>query len=75
VLLIDCPGTLQRQRLMARDGCSLEQAEAILASQATREQRRRIADDILVNDSDARTLQQGIEALHARYLETGPSHT
>lgn len=74
VLLIDCPETLQRQRLMARDGCSAEQAEAILASQATREQRRCIADDILVNDGDTRTLQQGIETLHARYLEAGSSH-
>jgi len=74
VLLIDCPETLQRQRLMARDGCSAEQAEAILASQATREQRRRIADNILVNDGDTRTLRQGIERLHTHYLEAGSSH-
>ncbi len=72
-LLIDCPETLQRQRLMARDDCSAEQAEAILASQATRGQRQRIANDILVNDSDVETLQQGIEALHMHYLEAGSS--
>ncbi len=74
VLLIDAPTELQRRRLIARDGCTEEQAAAILASQATREQRRRIADDILLNEGDAETLWQGVETQHQRYLEAASRH-
>ena len=39
VLVVDADETLQIQRLQARDGSSVEQARAILASQASRAAR------------------------------------
>jgi dephospho-CoA kinase len=37
VLVVDADESLQIQRVQARDGCSPEQARAILASQASRQ--------------------------------------
>ncbi|MDL2285037.1 dephospho-CoA kinase [Oxalobacter sp. OttesenSCG-928-P03] len=58
ILLVDCPETLQVRRVMARSGMSKEQVEAIMAAQATREARRAIADDVILNDHD-----DGVESL------------
>ncbi|WP_430755167.1 dephospho-CoA kinase [Magnetovirga frankeli] len=69
VLLVDCPEPVQRQRLMRRDGLSAELADALIASQADPDQRRRIADDILANASEAdrRQLPHRVEQLHLGY--------
>lgn len=50
VLLVDCPETLQIERLMARDGIDAEAAWRMLRNQATREARRQVADDLIEND-------------------------
>lgn len=50
VLVIDVPQSLQIQRTLQRDGISEEQVQAILKAQATREDRLRHADDVLVNN-------------------------
>src|ERR1700722_14968204 len=47
ILVVDVDENVQLQRLMARDGGSIEQARAILASQATRAARLAAADDVL----------------------------
>lgn len=68
VLVVDCDESVQLARLRARDGGSPEQARAILAAQATREQRLAIADDVIRNDGGLDHLRRQAEALHARYL-------
>ncbi len=68
VLVIDCPKAVQLERLMARDNSSLAQAEAILASQASREQRRSIADDIIDNSKDLQYMEHQVIKLHKQYL-------
>jgi dephospho-CoA kinase len=67
VLAVDCPESLQLQRLLQRDGCDLAQARAILAAQASREQRLAVADDIIVNDGTEQALQANVTALHDKY--------
>lgn len=69
VLLVDAPENSQIERLMCRDGVSREQATQTLAAQATREQRRALAQDVIVNDGDEAALDAAVAALHARYLE------
>lgn len=49
VLLIDCPETLQLERLMLRDGIDRTLAERMLSAQATREQRLANADEVIEN--------------------------
>jgi dephospho-CoA kinase len=68
VLLVDCDEALQRERLAARDGASPELVEAQLAAQATRAQRRAVADDVLENTGPQAQLAPAVQALHERYL-------
>jgi dephospho-CoA kinase len=69
VLLVDCPEALQIERVMRRDGSSREQAEAILAAQASRAARLSAADDVIVNDGDPARLEARVAELHQAYLE------
>jgi dephospho-CoA kinase len=69
VLLVDCDEALQVSRVMARSGLSLAEAQAIMASQATRAERLAVADDVLLNDRGRDDLQARVVALHRRYLE------
>lgn len=68
VLVVDAPEQLQLQRSMARDNSSEEQIRAILKAQASREERLRHADDVLLNDRDLAWLQGEVERLHTFYL-------
>jgi dephospho-CoA kinase len=43
------------------------QVRAIMASQASREQRLAAADDVIVNDADIAALAPQVESLHAKY--------
>ncbi|MEB0206340.1 dephospho-CoA kinase [Pseudomonas sp. CCC3.1] len=68
VLVIDAPQALQIQRTLRRDNTSEAQVQAILNAQASREERLRHADDVLVNDTDLKTLKTEVERLHHFYL-------
>lgn len=59
----------QLERLTQRDKCTLEDAKKILATQASAEALRSIADDVLMNDSDLGSLKKKVEALHGMYLK------
>ncbi|MGN6520452.1 MAG: dephospho-CoA kinase [Dokdonella sp.] len=67
VLVVDVPRETQLARLLARDGISPATAEAMLAAQASREQRLAIADDVIVNDGSLADLDAAVAALHERY--------
>ncbi|ACT05505.1 dephospho-CoA kinase [Dickeya chrysanthemi Ech1591] len=75
VLVVDVPLETQVQRTMDRDGVSRTQAEKILASQASREQRLACADDIIDNNNNPSLLAPRIAALHQHYLELAASAT
>ncbi|ART80880.1 dephospho-CoA kinase [Oceanisphaera avium] len=69
VLVIDASEQTQIARTVARDNSSVAQVKAIIATQATREQRLQAADDVLNNDqSDIAQLQAEVLQLHAHYL-------
>ena len=68
VIVVDCPVSLQLQRLMRRDGIDQGLAEQMLAAQATRAARLAIADHVLSNDGDAELLRAAILRLHERFL-------
>ena len=50
VLVVDCDEQTQVQRVMARNGWPEEAVRRVIAQQATREQRRAIADAVVLND-------------------------
>jgi dephospho-CoA kinase len=68
ILVVDVDEAVQLHRVMARDGCSLEQAHAILSSQAIRSARLAMADDVLLNTGTVTDLRQSVDRLHERYL-------
>jgi dephospho-CoA kinase len=67
VLVVDCPRDLQIARLQARDGSTREQAERMLAAQASREERLALADDVIVNAGDMAALRDRVQHLHRQY--------
>jgi dephospho-CoA kinase len=67
ILVVDAPHTVQKARLMQRDGIDDALAEKMIAAQATRAQRLALADDIVVNDGDRAALREAIAELDARY--------
>jgi dephospho-CoA kinase len=69
VLVVDCDEELQIRRLLARDGSTRAQAQAILDAQVSRSARLKAADDVITNDADMSAVQAQVAALHARYLE------
>ncbi|QUM83267.1 dephospho-CoA kinase [Moritella sp. 28] len=68
VLVVDVEEQVQIDRTMARDKVSLQQANAILKSQATREQRLAAADSVVVNN-ERQQLEQDVAVLHQKFLE------
>lgn len=68
VLVVDVPPEVQRARVAARDRVATAQIDAILAAQATRDQRCAGADDIIDNSSDNASLEACVDELHRRYL-------
>jgi len=68
VLVVDVDPETQITRLMARDSSTRQQAIQALSSQASREQRLAIADDILENSGSPGTAQHTVLKLHEKYL-------
>ena len=68
VLVVDVDPQTQISRTVKRDNVSEEQAKAILASQASREQRLALADDVVKNNPDDPDLLLQITDLHEKYL-------
>lgn len=75
ILLVDVPVELQIERTMARDNNSEEQVRAIIASQASREERLQRADDVIVNDKDLAHLDREVARLHEFYLKLSDDST
>jgi dephospho-CoA kinase len=69
ILVVDADESDQIQRLMTRDSVSDVEARAILAAQATRADRLKAADDVIVNSGSVTELRQAVDELHQRYLE------
>ena len=69
VLVVDCDENLQMQRTIERDEQDVEQVKSILKSQASRQQRLAIADDIITNESDITHLQIEVEQLDKKYRQ------
>ncbi|GAK23327.1 LOW QUALITY PROTEIN: dephospho-CoA kinase [Vibrio sp. JCM 19052] len=68
VLVVDVDPQTQISRTVKRDNVSEEQANAILRSQASREQRLALADDVVKNNPDDPDLLLQITDLHEKYL-------
>lgn len=71
VLVVDCDEEEQVARVVHRSQLAPEAVKAIMASQVSRAERLRHADDIVLNDRDLPGLRTAVAALHRKYLELG----
>lgn len=69
VLVVDCPEPLQRARALTRPGLTAAQLDAILAVQASREQRLAIADEVIDNSASVESLQARVRQLDDFYRQ------
>jgi dephospho-CoA kinase len=67
VLVVDAPEPVRIERLTRRDGIDETLAAKMVAAQASREERLAIADDVVVNDGDEKTLDEAVAALDLKY--------
>jgi len=68
ILAIDCRETTQIARVMARSNLAEAQVKAIMAAQASRQQRLDAADDVIDNDGGRDALVPQVARLHQLYL-------
>ena len=71
ILVVDLPESLQIERVMQRDQITRQAAEKILQAQLSREERLKIADDLILN-IDATTIPEQVARLHQQYLQLTP---
>ncbi|GAB3911999.1 dephospho-CoA kinase [Microlunatus endophyticus] len=64
VIVVDVPERVQRDRLIARNGLSGQEADARIAAQATREQRLAAATVVIDNSTDLADLEQRVRQVY-----------
>lgn len=69
VLIVDVSETNQLKRTLLRDKTNAQQIQAIMDSQASREQRLAVADDVIDNNDNPEKLLLQVELLHQSYLQ------
>ena len=69
ILVVDCAPETQVERVMRRSGLGREEVLAIMATQVSRAERLRNADDVVNNDSSLDALELQIPPLHEKYLK------
>ena len=67
VLVVDCPVSLQIDRVCKRDGITPEQVKIIIQSQVSREDRLKAANEVISNDGEIDKLYEDVRNLHLTY--------
>lgn len=67
ILVVDAAENIQIARVMARNGLTADAVRAIMAQQASRQQRLALADDVIHNEDNLATLQAAVARLHRQY--------
>jgi dephospho-CoA kinase len=68
VLVVDCPESIQVERVRRRSSLSEVEARRIIEAQSKREDRLAAADDVIDNSGSIAALHKQVRELHARYL-------
>jgi len=68
ILVVDAPEAVQLERVQLRAGLAPEEIGRIMASQVSRTERLRRADDIIDNSGDIASLIRQTDELHQTYL-------
>ena len=69
MVIVDVDEQVQLQRTVLRDNTNEQQIRAIMAAQATRQQRLAVADDVIDNNGQTDDLVKQVAQLHKHYLQ------
>ncbi len=69
VVVVDVPQNIQIERVTARDNQSVDEVKKIISSQASRDERLAIADDVFVNTGSIEMLNVWVDQMHRRYVD------
>ena len=67
ILVVDCTVEEQVQRVISRDKCDAEQVNSIISAQMDRNERLKLADDIIENSGSIESLKEKVAILHKKY--------
>ena len=67
ILVVDVKQETQFKRLLKRDSITKELASKMMGSQCSRQQRLKIADDVINNEETLEDLKQRVKTLHRVY--------
>ena len=68
VLVVDCGEGIQIARVITRSRITDAEVRAIIAQQTPRDERLRLADDVIHNEGGMENLAEQVAILHERYL-------
>lgn len=74
IVVVDCEPAIQLERLLLRKGITFEQAQQIIAAQASRPVRIKAADTVVQNHSNQVALLKAIDQLHASFCVLTRTH-
>jgi dephospho-CoA kinase len=69
ILVVDCPESMQLERLTRRDAIPKEEALAMLRAQTDRATRLKAAHDVIDNSGTPDATRRQVDVLHRRYLD------
>lgn len=69
ICVVDTLESLQIERASRRDSTAPQEILKIIKGQSSSEERLRVADDIILNNSDLISLENQIKKLHNQYLQ------
>jgi dephospho-CoA kinase len=72
ILVIDCPVSLQVDRVCKRDGLSVQEVNNIINTQIPRVDRLDAANEVIVNDGDLKKVSDKVMELHLDYSKRSP---
>jgi dephospho-CoA kinase len=76
VLVVDCDEATQIDRVVARNGWAPDAVQRVISQQASREQRRTVADAVIVNQGKTiDELRAEVAALWHRWVDGAPATT
>ena len=73
ILLVDCTVEQQILRVTQRDQCDESHVRAIISTQLSREKRLDLADDVIDNSGNIKSVSKNISILHEKYIELNRS--
>jgi dephospho-CoA kinase len=73
IVVVDCPASVRIERIIARDRIDADTARLMVESQATRQDRLQVADDVIDNGSSSTPdkLAERVRMLHDHYVDAG----